>query len=336
MIDFKHLVFMYVRLCLLLGMLASAPLLAQPVVSQPDCRLPFNFAVGVSLPANTTAFDNRVAGCTTWQVVYNSYTFSALSLVVQTAPNVSAGVPGSWSTFTAVTGSNPNTNTTSGVATFGGPTSYFPWLRVQLTSGTLAGTISGQLYGWRIPATSAAVIVGTVDTNLVEVGGAAISEGQKTMANSIPVVVASDQSAIPIVGNKTNNAAVPGATNVGVLPALANAAVPTWTEGDLVVESVDLQGNQRVTVAGNTVVLSGQQSVTGSAVALATNTTKAACVKALVSNLINVFVGPSGITTSTGYLLAPGESVCLPATNTNLLFVIASTTGASVSWLASR
>lgn len=36
------------------------------------------------------------------------------------------------------------------------------------------------------------------DTNLAQVGGAAITEGQKTMANSLPVVVASDQSAIPV------------------------------------------------------------------------------------------------------------------------------------------
>lgn len=35
------------------------------------------------------------------------------------------------------------------------------------------------------------------NVNLDKVGGAAISEGQKTMANSLPVVIASDQSALP-------------------------------------------------------------------------------------------------------------------------------------------
>jgi hypothetical protein len=139
-----------------------------------------------------------------------------------------------------------------------------------------------------------------------------------------------------VQGNKTNNAAASGTNNVGVLPCLANATPPTWTEGDQVVCSEDLAGSLRTTIAGNATVLSGQQAVTGSAVALATNTTKNACVKALVSNTINVFVGPSGITTSTGYLLAPGESICSPVTNTNLLFVIASTTGASVSWFATN
>lgn len=49
-----------------------------------------------------------------------------------------------------------------------------------------------------------------------------------------------------IVGTKTNNNAAPGATNVGDLPAIANAATQTWTEGDQVSESVDLSGRQRI------------------------------------------------------------------------------------------
>lgn len=81
-------------------------------------------------------------------------------------------------------------------------------------------------------------------------------------------------------------------------------------------------------------LLAGQQSVTASAVALATNTTKEVCVKALLANTINVYVGPSGVTTSTGLELGPGDSYCTRVTNTNALFVIASTTGAGISWAA--
>jgi hypothetical protein len=51
-----------------------------------------------------------------------------------------------------------------------------------------------------------------------------------------------------VVGTKTNNNAAPGATNQGVLPGVANAAVQTWTEGNLVMESMDLSGNQRTTL----------------------------------------------------------------------------------------
>jgi hypothetical protein len=46
-------------------------------------------------------------------------------------------------------------------------------------------------------------------------------------------------------GNKSNNSVVPGATNLGVLPAVANAASPTWTETFQVALSEDLSGNLR-------------------------------------------------------------------------------------------
>lgn len=49
-----------------------------------------------------------------------------------------------------------------------------------------------------------------------------------------------------VAGGKTNNNAAPGATNFGVLPALANASAPTWTEGNLVALSADLAGALRV------------------------------------------------------------------------------------------
>ncbi len=89
-------------------------------------------------------------------------------------------------------------------------------------------------------------------------------------------------------------------------------------------------------LTGNAAVISGQQAVTGSAVVLATNTMKNICVKALAANAINVYIGPSGVSTSTGMELAPGDSWCGPVTNSNVIFVIASTTGSSVSWIGSN
>lgn len=66
------------------------------------------------------------------------------------------------------------------------------------------------------------------------------------------VVALSPNSAAPaptgtttVAGAKTNNAAAPGATNVGALIALANAAAPTWVEGNVVLASVDLAGTVR-------------------------------------------------------------------------------------------
>ena len=62
---------------------------------------------------------------------------------------------------------------------------------------------------------------------------------------------------IKIIGTLTNNNAAPAATEIGVLPALANAAAPTWTEGDQVLESVDLAGNQRVVLNAETTKVIG-------------------------------------------------------------------------------
>ena len=60
-----------------------------------------------------------------------------------------------------------------------------------------------------------------------------------------------------VIGSLTNNNAAPAATEIGVLPALANAAAPTWTEGDQVLESVDLAGNQRVVLNAETTKVIG-------------------------------------------------------------------------------
>ena len=48
-----------------------------------------------------------------------------------------------------------------------------------------------------------------------------------------------------VAGAKSNNAVVPGATNLGTLPAVANAAAPTDTETFQVALSVDLAGTLR-------------------------------------------------------------------------------------------
>ena len=91
-----------------------------------------------------------------------------------------------------------------------------------------------------------------------------------TSTTAVTQATASNLNAA-VVGTKTNNNAAPGATNVGTLPAVANAAAQTWTEGDQVALSVDLSGHQRVVatgaaatgaaVAGNPVLVAGKDNV---------------------------------------------------------------------------
>ncbi len=97
--------------------------------------------------------------------------------------------------------------------------------------------------------------------------------------------------------------------------------------------------NHAVTVAGvgNSAGATGQQSVTGSAVILASQASKQVCINAISTNNISIYIGfSSSLTTSNGFELKAGAGVCLPIANVNLLYVIASTTGAGVSWVATN
>lgn len=90
--------------------------------------------------------------------------------------------------------------------------------------------------------------------------GASTSANQSTVKAASTAAVATDTSSVVQIspnqpqltaplntqGGKTNNNAAPGATNYGTLPALANAAVPSTTEGNQVALSTDLAGNLRV------------------------------------------------------------------------------------------
>lgn len=129
--------------------------------------------------------------------------------------------------------------------------------------------------------------------------------GQQTMAASLPVVIASNQSSMPVTQS--------GAWTVQ--PGNTANTTP-W----LVVQG------------GNTSYTTGQQAVTATATVLPTNTAKQVCVKALTANGLTVYLGPSGVTTATGMELAAGDARCLSVDNSNRVFVIASSTGSSVSF----
>jgi hypothetical protein len=80
----------------------------------------------------------------------------------------------------------------------------------------------------------------------------------------------------------------------------------------------------------------GQQAVTGTAMALPNQRSGVTCVKADPNNtspaVIYVGLSPS-LTTSNGYGLGASESVCTSASNLNTFYVIASGTGATVDWI---
>jgi hypothetical protein len=91
--------------------------------------------------------------------------------------------------------------------------------------------------------------------NTVLTGSASIwlTAGQGQYSVEVVSPVAANFNAT-VVGTKTNNAAAPNGSNVGALTALANAAAPTNVEGNIVLLSVDLAGNLRVTSTGTSTV----------------------------------------------------------------------------------
>jgi hypothetical protein len=134
------------------------------------------------------------------------------------------------------------------------------------------------------------------------------ANGQAAMASSAPVVIASNQSAVPVSG-----------TFYQTTQPVSLATAPTTP----------------IQPAGfSSSPLSGQVSATASAVALASNPTHQVCVTALSANTIPVYIGGSSETTSTGFPLNAGDFYCWQVNNSNLLYLIASTTGASVAWTA--
>jgi len=160
----------------------------QPVYVQPDCAFYFSLTTNTRFPPN--GYDNRHNGCVTWAVtIYNSG-YAPVSLEIDSAPDNGSGAPGAWGAFAGavVAGVNPLVSTTSDFTALSG---YNPWISV-INGSTGAGTLTGFAYGFRVPPQT--YTSGGLASNVTIVGPL----GQALMAASIPVVIASDQSAVGV------------------------------------------------------------------------------------------------------------------------------------------
>ncbi len=223
--------------------------------------------VGRTAAGSTNSFDNRTRGCTSWIVAYSSNGFTGVSLTFQQAPDA-AGTPGAWATFAGATisGANPQTTLTqNSYQGFG----YAPWLRLNLAGLVGAGSVTATVYGWKQPAVSLSG-GGSVsaNVNLAAVGGTAFTLGQKTMAGSIGVAVASDQSNVPVsqatasalnaqvqgpgasgaalAGNPLRIGGSDGANTQNLVVCTLSAAISTSASGDT--QIVALSGATRVRI----------------------------------------------------------------------------------------
>jgi hypothetical protein len=148
--------------------------------------------------------------------------------------------------------------------------------------------------------------------------------GQKTMAGSAPVVISSDQTAIPVTltsttitgtvtvqGAKTNNNAAPGATNIGTLPCIANAAAPSYTEGNQVGCSENLNGATRTIEQNFVATANNDGSCASGAVsftAIASNASRTwLAVWASPANTDDVYLKLGAVATNADARFAPGQ-----------------------------
>lgn len=269
----------------------------------PDCSItiPQLTAAGTyNFPNITNGFDNRTAQCQTFTVAYQSTGFG-VTLIFQSSVGVTSPTSfGSYTGSTVVSTASFGT-AANAVATFTNLTSGAvvdtPWLRIHIVL-TGSGALSGAMYGYKTGYTG-----GT--------GGGGGGGGGSGCPNPCPVEGTANSGSVPVGP-----------------PVLAAGSDGT----DVRTLKTDTSGNIQSLLVGSGTFNTGQVSVTGTAAALPTHASNSVCVKAAIANTINVYVGPTGVTTSTGLELPPGGGTCQPLNNSNLIFVIASTTGASVSW----
>lgn len=221
--------------------------------------------------------------------------------------------------------------------------------------------------GTPLPTTGGGGGGGGGDVNLIEVGGTALALGQGLMAASLPVVLASNQSALPVTAaslplpSGAATSVLQGTTNTSLssidtkTPALGQALAAASTP--VVLTAVQLTilstpvlaaGSNVIGTAnvGTDVVSSGTyggKTVGASAVQLiaASNpATKGVLVKADDSNTGSVYVGLSSSVTAdagganSGVRLAAGSSLLVPVLNANLIYLIASAASQNVAWMA--
>jgi hypothetical protein len=285
----------------------------------PDCVVASNVGVPsgignvpISPPAPTAYYDNRPQQCTLWLVAYTAASgLSGYTVAFQSATG--ALTPG---TFGAFTGNTLHASTSFGTAAaglalysnVGTITVDTPFIRVHASGTSGTGSIFVTIQGWKTNWTNA---------------GSGGGSGGTGCPNPCPVT----QSTTPWVDDITQWAN-------GVLGAMANYGT---SPGAVLVPGVNAFITNPVTV--NPTVPStfnnGQQAVTNTATNLGTNTTTQVCVNSLITSTVEVYVGSSSVTTSGstgGYQLSPGQGACWNRSNTNLIYVIATGAGATVSF----
>lgn len=157
----------------LIGVFSLSAFGQSKVITTPNCTINFTLT---SSGARSTTLDNRSQQCAYWSMGYVVNGFSAITIVLQSAPD-SAGAPGSWTTYsgTAAIGAISSSTTPSAYLQVTPTVAFNPWVSVTLSSATGSGSVVGSAVGWvSDPGGSGGGGGGvTSDVNIAEVAGAA-------------------------------------------------------------------------------------------------------------------------------------------------------------------
>jgi len=141
------------------------------------------------------------------------------------------------------------------------------------------------------------------------------------------------QTALPIQVTDADSQAValttalPSSSAIALVVRDAAQGIQTSANSRPVVVASDQQIGRSNFVAGQTSVGLTQVQLPNNPVYMSVT------VKANNANSGTVYVGLTGVTTSTGFELGAGESVSLPVDNTNRIFVIASAASQTISYV---
>ena len=170
-----------------------------------------------------------------------------------------------------------------------------------------------------------------------------------SIANHGPVVV-SDQNGVPLVGVHPAAQSIPVVlasdqpSIVANSSAEATAAAPSYAEGTEQPLSQNLTGDLRVIAKQSTSpwivaqngpsnIATGQVSITSGGVLIANSRSGRLDITVVNDGAIDVYVGPSGVTTGTGLLLRGIAGAAVTITTAAAVYGIVSSTSQTISFM---
>ena len=200
-------------------------------------------------------------------------------------------------------------------------TTYTPTSAVALTSGAISTTITAAYTG----QANAAGLVSFQLTAITWASGNASVTLVASVANSTVML----DNPLPIGTNSIGNVGLnAGSNTIGKIQI--DQTTPTVTNGvwvnNTAVPASTPTSTQNI---GQTTSKSTQVQLTASSLV----PTNGVTVQALSANTAKIYVGLTGVTTSTGFELNPGQQQQFSPANANLLYIIGSNNTDKVCWL---